>query len=105
MAKQADNIRALLEHSVEVAGEKALQAVADEIEQSLHELTPKRTGRTAASWRQTRTAENEITIHTRLPDGNPARWILELDQGTADRPPTRFIAASIARGLEKARGG
>ena len=96
-----------MEHQVQVTGEAALKAVADEIEKALHELTPKRTGRTAASWRQTKTGESEITIHTVLPDGNPARWILELNEGGyrlkdgGIAPPTRFIQASIARGLAK----
>ena len=111
MPSQADEIRKYLEHQVTVTGEEALQAVADEIQKSLHELTPKRTGKTAASWTQERTGPNEITIKTVLPDGNPARWILELNEGGyrlkdgGIAPPTKFIEASIARAVERFRGG
>ena len=111
MPSQADKIREYMEHQVTVTGEKALQAVADELQAALRELTPKRTGKTAASWTQERTGPHEITIHTRLETGDPARWIIELNEGGYKlkeggiAPPTKFIEAAIARGLAKVNGG
>ena len=98
---QADKIRQYMENEIKVIGDKSLTTLADEIESSLHELTPKRTGATAASWTQERTGPTEITIHTRLPNGQPARWIRELNSGSSKRAPGRFIQNSIARGLAK----
>ena len=105
---QADKIMAYMTHQVQVAGEKSLQAVADELQTSLQELTPKRTGKTAASWTQEKQENGDIVIHTRLETKKgqqPARYIIELNEGTAERAPTRFIQRSISRGLQKARGG
>ena len=99
---------AYMEHQVQVAGEKSLQAVADELQAALHELTPKRTGKTAASWVQQKQENGDIHIVTRLETKKgqqPARYIVELNEGTERTPPTKFIERSIARGLQKARGG
>ena len=105
---QADKIMAYMEHQVQVAGEKSLQAVADELQAALQELTPKRTGKTAASWTQEKQDNGDIHIVTRLQTKKgqqPARYIIELNEGTAERAPTRFIQRSIAQGLQKARDG
>ena len=78
----------------------------------MNELKPKRSGQTAVAWRQTKNDDGSITIHTRLKTKKgeqPAHWILELNEGgykTRDSgiaPPTKFIEASIVRGLSKAR--
>lgn len=93
---------------VEVTGRKAQQAVADEIEDALHELTPKRTGKTARSWTQETQENGDIHIFTRLQTSKgeqPARYIIELNEGTDKTPPTKFIEASIARGLTKVNQG
>ena len=108
MPSQADRIREYMEREVEVFGQKSVQAVADELQAALQELTPKQTGKTAASWTQEKQENGDIVIHTRLETKKgqqPARYLIELNEGTADRPPTKFIERSIARGLQKARGG
>ena len=93
------------------SGKEAVQNVSNELQAALHELTPKRSGKTTAAWRQTKNDDGSITIHTRLKNKKgeqPVRWILELNEGgykTRDggiAPPTKFIETSIARGLSKA---
>ena len=105
MMASADEIRQYMENEVKVIGEKSLKTVADEIETSLQQLTPKLTGKTAASWTQEKQDNGDIHIVTRLKTKAgkiiPARYLLELNSGSSKRAPGRFIEKSIARGLAK----
>lgn len=105
MPSQADKIMAYMEHRVEVLGEQSVQKVASNLETALKKNTPKRTGRTAASWRQTKNEDGSITLHTVLPNGQPARYLRELNDGNAQQAPTKFIEASIAQALDKLNNG
>ena len=106
MPSQADRIRSMLEHTVEVTGQKAVQAVADEIETALHELTPKQTGKTAASWTQEKQDNGDIHIVTRLKTKKgeqPARYLIELNEGTATTPPTKIYRGQHCAGAGKGK--
>ena len=101
MPSQADKIHSFLIQAME----NKLQQVADDVTVNLKKNTPKRTGKTAASWTQIKQENGDIHIVTRLPDGQPARYLKELNSGNAQQAPTRFIEKSIAEALDKARGG
>ena len=99
MPSQADKIHSFLIQAVE----DKLQQVADDVTAALHKNTPKLTGKTAASWTQEKQENGDIHIVTRLPNGEPARYLLELNSGNAQQAPTRFIEKSIAEALDKVR--
>ena len=104
----AEDIKKYMEHRVQAIGKEYVQDLADELEGELKELTPKRTGRTAASWTQEKQEDGSIVIHTRLKTKKgfqPARWLLELNYGNKDQPPTMFIQRAIAKAQAKFRRG
>ncbi len=105
MPSQADKVLEYMNNRVTEIMTKNVQAVADAIQEELHELTPKRTGKTAKAWTQEKQDDGSIVIHTRLETGDPARWLLELNYGNADQAPTMFIQRAIARGLKKVNNG
>jgi len=101
----AASATAKLHAALQAKAQKALKQTADNVEQALEKNTPKRTGVTAKSWKQTKEAPNRIVIHTELPSGQPARYLKELNYGNAQQAPTGFIEQSIAEALEKNRRG
>ena len=105
MPSQSDRIRSMLEHRVEAIGQNAVQRVADRLESALEERTPKRTGKTARSWTQTKNDDGSITLHTVLPDGTPARYLLELNYGNVHQAPTMFIETAIAQAIATIENG
>ena len=122
MATQADKIRAYLENFVE----DRIEDVATEVFNELVESTPVQSGRLRAGWKMKRGGINPNKPKLRkgkyrkprTPKIAPAKsggdntiyisngvpYILESNYGDADRPPTMFIEAAIARVLEKYRG-
>ena len=105
MPSQADRILENMTHQVTAIGNNAVQRVADKLESALEERTPKRTGKTARSWTQTKNDDGSITLHTVLPDGTPARYLLELNYGNANQPPTMFIESAIAQAIATIENG
>ncbi|MCY4360806.1 MAG: hypothetical protein OXE42_01275 [Gammaproteobacteria bacterium] len=119
MTSQADRIRASMENQVN----DLMADVASEFFEEVVETTPVQSGRLRQGWRMKRGAVNtsipklrkgkyrkprtpKIAPPTPGADNaiyvsNGVPYIVEANSGNADRAPTRFIQAALARVLAK----
>lgn len=120
---QADRIKINLDKALD----DLLERVATDAFNELVESTPVTSGRLRAGWKMKR-GEVDSTVpklrkgkyaKPKAPQIEPATpggkntiyisngvpYILEVNSGSADRAPTRFVQAAIARALQKTRGG
>lgn len=121
MPSQADKIRVTLENAVD----GLMEQVATDAFNELVASTPAVSGRLRAGWKMKRGEINtnvpklrkgkyrkprtpKIAPPTKGGDNtiyisNGVPYILEVNSGSADRPPTRFVQSAIARAVNKAR--